>query len=135
MQLSLTDCRSGFFSSASVSIQTQTLLDKLLLVSWHLWVQPAILAVSNERNHYFSFELMPCPFYGILRAFPQFPSTIHVHIYATEKGVYCRSFHLTTNVQIVPKSYKVAYTSCPRLHLYIYMELLSRMLQKLQLTI
>ena len=32
--------------------------------------------------------------------------------------------------QILPKTYKEAYTSCPKLHLYLYMELLLLMLQK-----
>lgn len=125
----------GFCSSSSLSIQTQVLLGKLHLVSWHLQVQPAIQNILNEKNHYFSFELTFCPFSGILRVCPHFSLTIHVHNYATEKGVHHRSSHLTTNVQIVPKTYQVAYTSYSRLHLYFYMELLSQTLQKLQLTV
>lgn len=135
MQLSLADCRSGFFSSSSPSVHTQTLTGKLCSVSWHLQVQPDIQDILNEKNHCFSFELTLCPFFGILRALPHFSLTIHVHINATEKGVHCRSSHLTTNVQIVPETYKVVYTACPRLHLYFCMVLLSWMLQKLQLTV
>lgn len=135
MQQLLADCRSGFFSSASLSIQTQTLLGKLLLVSWHLQVQLAIQNILKEKNHYFSFVLTLCSFSGTLRELTNFSSTIHVHNYVSEKGLHHRSSHLATNVQIVPKSYKVAYTSCPRLHLHFYMELLSWMLQKLQLTV
>lgn len=92
--------------------------------------QPAIQDLLNEKNHYMSFELTLWSFSGILRALPCFSLTTHVHINATDKGV-----HLTKNVEIVPRSYKAAYTSCPKLHLYSCMKLLSWMLQKLHLTV